>query len=728
MTRSAQPALDPVQESVLTFEVDGMTCASCASRIERVLGRQEGVDAASVNLAGRSASVRVGDAADPDALTRAVESIGYRLTLRRPDEDRPSLTEAYTQEAIRQWGRFWTAAALSVPLMVLAMAGPDTTWSRITQLVLATPVVLWTGAPFHRTALKQLRNLTASMDTLISMGSMVAYAYSVWTLFDGGMPFFETAAMIVTLITLGRAFEAQAKGRASTAIHRLAELGARQARVLVNGTERMVAVESLVPGDIMVVNPGEKIPTDGRITEGQSSVDESMLTGESVPVDHAPGDEVFGATVNQQGRIVIEATRVGADTALSQIVRLVEDAQATKAPVQKLADRVSAVFVPAVIGIAAVTAIVWLIIGGDVTAAMRSAVAVLIIACPCALGLATPTAIMVGSGRGAELGVLFKTPEVFERAHDVDMVLFDKTGTLTTGTMTLTDVVTDAGHDRLLYLAGSVEAASGHPIGRAVADGAEAAGVQLTTSVVAESFAGMGVVGTVDGVEVLVGKEKLAADRGFVVGERWTAELARLEAEAKTAFLTGWNGEITGVIAVADTLRPESAPAVARLTDRQFSVGLITGDNRHTAETIAADVGISEVVAEVLPGDKAAEVVRFQEVGSTVAFVGDGVNDAPALTTADLGVAIGSGAEVAREAGDVVLVSSDPRLVGVALDLASSTFRVIRQNLFWAFFYNVAAIPLAASGLLDPMIAAGAMAFSSVSVVTNSLRLRRFDS
>lgn len=715
----------PDSEAILSFDVEGMTCASCASRVERILGRQPGVDAAAVNLATRTATVRIGETVDPDALAEAVHRIGYGLSLRQADDRPKSLTDAYSSEAAALWRRFWVAVGLSLPLMGLAMLGPHATWNSVLQWVLATPVVLWAGAGFHATAWRQLRVPTASMETLISMGSLVAYLYSVWAVFSGAMPYFETAAMIITFITLGRAFEARAKGRASTALQRLAELGARQARVLVDGEERMMDVSALVPGDLMVVHPGEKIPTDGVIVEGVSSVDESMLTGESVPVDRREGDEVFGATVNQQGTLHVRATRTGSDTALAQIMRLVEEAQAAKAPVQRLADRISSVFVPAVIATAVLTALGWIVATGEITSAMRAAVAVLIIACPCALGLATPTAIMVGSGRGAEVGVLYKRPEVFEQAHTVDTILFDKTGTITTGVMTLTDVVTDEPRDRFLRLVGSVEAASGHPIGKAVADGAEAEDVELVTDAKAEALPGMGVVGTVDGVEVVVGKAKLMADRGLAVPSGLADRLASLEGEGKTAFLAGWDGLARGAIAVADTVRPEARGAIAALQAAGVTTGMVTGDNRRTAERIADEVGIQEVVAEVMPGDKASEVERFQRQGAVVAFVGDGVNDAPALTTADLGMAIGSGTDVAREAGGVVLISSDLSLVPRALELAAKTFRVIRQNMFWAFAYNVAAIPLAAAGLLDPMIAAAAMAFSSVSVVTNSLRLRR---
>ncbi len=712
----------------LTFEVEGMTCAACAARIERVLSKQEGVDAAVVNFAGAEARVRVGAMVDPHALEAAVEKIGYRIAQVTEGDERQSLVAKYSEEESAQWRRFWWAVALSAPVMALAMLGPmDATWSKYVQWMLATPVVFVLGAQFHRVALKQVRSLGASMDTLISLGTTVAYGYSAWAVFTGEHVFFETAAMITTLILLGRSFEARAKGRASNAIARLLELGAKEATVLRDGTEHTVPVDRLLPGDRLVVRPGEKVPTDGVIVEGRSSLDESMLTGESLPVDKGPGDDVFGATVNQQGRLVVEARKVGADTALAQIVRLVEDAQASKAPVQRLADRVSAVFVPTVIAIAAATAVVWLALGNPFAGALEAAVAVLIIACPCALGLATPTAIMVGSARGAELGVLFKGAEVFERSRSVDTVMFDKTGTLTTGMMTLTDFETSEDPVAFLHRVGSVEAASEHPIGQAVALGAEERDVELAPVSDFEAVAGHGVIGTVDGTEIVVGKAKLVADRGLVIPERWQTRLSDLERQGKTAFLAGWNGEAHGVIAVADTVRPSSAHTVARLHQLGVSTAMITGDNLRTAETIAGAVGIDRVVAEVLPGEKADEVARLQADGALVAFVGDGINDAPALTRADLGMAIGTGTDVAIEAGDIVLMSGNPELVATAMLLARRTFRTIKENLFWAFFYNVAAIPLAAAGLLNPMIAAGAMAFSSVSVVTNSLRLRRFE-
>jgi heavy metal translocating P-type ATPase len=636
------------------------------------------------------------------------------------------MMERYHEHEHGQWRKFWIAAALTLPAMLLAMFGPDTEWSRFLQGALVTPVVFWGGWQFHRVAFRQARTLGANMDTLISLGSLAAYLYSIWALAIGEPVFFETAGVIVTLITLGRAFESRAKGRASEAVHRLLELGAKEARVMTADGERLIPVDAVIPGDLMVVLPGEKIPTDAVIESGRSSVDESMLTGESLPVDKGDGDPVYGATVNQEGRLELRATAVGSDTALAGIVQMVEQAQGSKAPIQRLADRVSAVFVPVVIVIAVATAIAWLALGNDFAAAVQAGVAVLIIACPCALGLATPTAIMVGSGRGAELGILFKRAEVFEMAGKVDTVVFDKTGTLTSGAMTLSDASTDGDHREFLRLVASVEAASGHPIGKAVALGADDAEIDLVVPDQVESLAGVGVIGTIDGREIVVGKAKLLADRGLRISERWLMELARLEDEGKTAFLAGWDGEARGVVAVADTIRDGAAQAVARLRTDGLTTVMITGDNQRTADRIANEVGIDEVHAEVLPGEKADLVARLQGMGRTVVFVGDGINDAPALTRSDLGMAMGSGTGVAVEAGDVVLLNPDPGLVPVGIELAAATLGTIRQNLFWAFGYNTAAIPIAAAGLLDPMIAAGAMAFSSLSVVMNALRLRRF--
>ncbi len=711
----------------ITFDVEGMTCASCALRIERVLGKQDGVETAIVNYAGHEARAEIGPDVDVEALRAAVAKIGYEIEPVVAGEERVSVTERYDEEVVYQRRNLIGAAGFTIPVFLLAMLGPEETWNFALQAVLTTVVVFGFGWQFHKAAWKQITSMSPAMDTLVSVGTITAWGYSLFAMVEGSAVFFDTAAMITSLILLGRFFEARAKGRASRAITKLLELGAKQARVVRDGSELMVDVGDVLVGDTVVALPGEKIPTDGRITAGSSSVDESMLTGESMPVDKAPGDDAFGATINQQGRLEIEVMKVGEGTALAQIVRLVEDAQATKAPVQRLADRVSAVFVPTVLVIAAVVFVAWMAASeGDVPVALRNAVAVLIIACPCAMGLATPTAIMVGSGRGAELGVLFKNAEVFERARAVDVVVFDKTGTLTRGAMTLTDVVTDDDEAHFLALAASVEAASEHPIGKAVALGAEERDVELSTPTDFTALHGQGVVGTVEGIEVTVGKAKLMAERGLQIPEPYADAMDRIESVGNTAFLVGWDGAVQGTIGVADTVRASSADAVSTLEEMGVEVVMLTGDNRRTAETIAAEIGITSVIAEVLPGDKAEEIRRLQHEGRSVGFVGDGINDAPALSQADLGMAVGSGTDVAIEAGDVVLMSGDPMLAVTSLRLARRTFSTIKQNLFWAFGYNTAAIPLAALGFLNPMIAAGAMAFSSVSVVTNSLRLRRF--
>ena len=710
----------------ITFDVEGMTCASCALRIERILSKQDGVDEAVVNFAGQEARAVIQPGTDVAGLQAAIEKIGYEIHPLTPGEERETPVARYAKEVRYQRRNVLLAAAFTLPLMIISMFGPDTQTAKVWQLVLSTPVVFVFGSQFHVTAFKRLRGFDATMDTLISVGSLAAWGYSVWAMFNDQPVYFETAAMIITLILLGRYFEARAKGNASQAVTKLLELGAKEARVLRNGEAVMVDPVDLRPGEVVVVLPGEKIPTDGVVVAGRSSIDESMLTGESVSVDRQVGDDVFGATINQQGRLEIEVTRVGPNTALAQIVRLVEDAQASKAPVQKLADRISSVFVPVVISIAVVVFFGWLIATGEISTAVRNGVAVLIIACPCALGLATPTAIMVGSGRGAELGVLFKGAEVFERSRTIDTVVFDKTGTLTRGAMTLSDVVTDQDENRFLYLVASVEAASEHPIGKGVALGAEERGVELGATDEVAAVAGRGIIGSIDGTEVVVGKAKLMADQGLHIAARYLDALGAVERQGKTGFLGGWDGEVRGMLAVADTVRASSRETITKLHELGAETVMLTGDNRRTADAIAAQVGIDTVLAEVLPGDKAEEVARLQAMGKTVAFVGDGINDAPALTRADLGMAVGTGTDVAIEAGDIVLMSGDPALAATALRLGRSTFRTIKQNLFWAFFYNTAAIPLAAAGLLNPMIAAAAMAFSSVSVVTTSLRLRKF--
>ena len=720
--------LDQTQEEA-RFDVEGMSCASCALRIERILSKQPGVSEATVNFAGAEARVVFDETEiDPQSLQQAVRKIGYEISEIVPEavEERQPVAKRYAEEARAQRRNVIGAAILTIPVAVLAMAGIDTTWSRLLQWVLSTPVLFVFGWQFHRAAVLRARSFDASMDTLVSLGTVAAYVFSVWSLFQRDHLYFETAAIITTFILLGRFFEAVAKGRASGAIARLLELGAKEARVIREDREIMIPIDTVIVGDLLVVKPGEKIPVDGVVVEGQSSVDESMLTGESVPVDHDPGDRVYGATINQQGRLVIKATRIGGETALAQIVRMVEEAQSSKAPVQRLADRVSRFFVPIVMFIAAGTFAVWMLQGSDLTPAFTAAVAVLIIACPCALGLATPIGIMVGSGRGAEIGVFFKRAETFERSRRIDVVVFDKTGTLTEGMMALADVVTNEDESRFLYLVASVEAASSHPIGKAVALGAEEREIELGSVDEFVNHAGLGVSGTIDNVRVVVGKAKLVADAGMLIPDIYSEAVERIEAQAKTTFLAGWDGEVRGVISVADTVKPSAAGAVSELRGMGVEVAMLTGDNQRTAAAIAAQLGITRVLAEVMPEHKVEEIRRLQEQGLVVAFVGDGVNDAPALTQADLGIAVGTGTDIAIEAGDVVLMSGDPALVVRVMRLARRTFRTIVENLFWAFFYNVAAIPLAALGLLNPMIAAGAMAFSSVSVVTNSLRLRRF--
>jgi heavy metal translocating P-type ATPase len=695
-----------------------MTCASCALRVERTLARQPGVTAATVNFAAGKARVEHSGDADPESLVEAVAKIGYQLVAATPDrpDHRPEAAER------QQWRRFWIAAALSLPAVILAMALPGVGWAAWVEALLATPVVIWAGWQFHHKAFLLARRFTAGMDTLISIGSLAALGWSWAALLAGdGHVFFETAAVIVTFITLGRALETRAKGRAGKALRALAELGAREARIRRADTEVTIPVEQVLPGDLMVIHPGEKVPTDGVIIEGRSSFDESMLSGESLPVDKEAGEPVYGATVNVQGLVVVEATTVGVETALARIIALVEEAQAGKAPVQRLADRIAGVFVPVVLIIATATLVGWLLSGSVPGEAVRAAVAVLIIACPCALGLATPTAIMVGSGRGAEAGIFFKNPEVFERARLLDVDLFDKTGTLTTGAMTLTDV---AGEE-LLEAVAAIEAASGHPIGKAVALGAEQRGIQIPPAEEVTAIPGAGASGVVGGRRYLIGKAKLLSDHGYLVPESLLGNVAAWEEEGKTAFLVGLEGEARAAIAVADTVRPDSAAAVAALSRMGIETVMVTGDNHRTAEAIARQAGIDRVIAEVLPAEKVAAVAAFQHQGRRVGFVGDGINDAPALAQADLGIAVGTGTEVAIESGDVVIMSGNPLLVPEAVNLARHTYRAIRQNLFWAFAYNVAAIPLAALGLLDPMIAAAAMAFSSVSVVLNSLRLRR---
>jgi Cu+-exporting ATPase len=683
----------------------------------------------------------------------AVEAAGYRATLpqraERHEPDARGLGADDASASLRR--RVLVSAALSLPVLLLAMipALQFDYWQWLS-LQLATPVVLWAAWPFHRAAWANLRHGAATMDTLVSVGVLAAWLWSLYALFLGGagpagmkMPFdllpgrgagadeiyLETAAVVTTFILAGRWFEARAKRRAGGALTALLELGAKDVAVLdAGGVERRVPVESLQPGDRFVVRPGDKVATDGIVEEGASAVDQSLLTGESVPVEKAPGDEVAGATVNAGGRLVVRATKVGADTALAQIARLVTDAQSGKAPVQRLADRVSGVFVPVVLGLAVATLGLWLGAGASADFAFTAAVAVLIIACPCALGLATPTALLVGTGRGAQLGLLIKGPEVLESTRAVDTIVLDKTGTVTTGRMSLVDVVTVATTDRatVLRIAGALEDASEHPVARAVAGAArEALGVLPAVADFA-NCEGLGVTGVVDGHGVQVGRPALMAEWSLRVPAELDSARRAAEAQGRTAVLVAWDGAVRALLVVADTVKPTSAEAIGRLRALGLTPILLSGDNEATARAVAAEVGIDEVIAEVLPADKAAVVRRLQADGRTVAMVGDGVNDAPALAQADLGLAIGTGTDVAIEASDLTLVSGDLRAAAAAIRLSRATLRTIRQNLVWAFGYNVAALPLAAAGLLNPLIAGAAMALSSVSVVANALRLRRF--
>ena len=721
--------------ATVTSEVDltvsGMTCGSCAARVEKILGRQEGVERAGVNFVTERATVVF----DPsrvsvDDLVAAVGRIGYGLAPVAPSAGADGAGAEAALE--RMWlRRVLVAWPLGVVVLVLSLARMHEPWARWSAFVLTVPVQFWAGYPFLHQAAMRARARQANMDTLIAIGTLAAFTYSAVNVASGPAHsdhYFDSAALIVAFLLLGRYLEARAKGRASSAIRTLLELGAKEARVVVGGEERLVPVEAVEVGDVLRVRPGEKIPVDAEVVDGRSAVDESVLTGESVPVDKAPGDRVAGATINAQGALTLRATAVGADTALAQIVRLVEEAQGSKAPVQRLADRISGVFVPFVLALATLTIGGWWLVAGDPGGGLVAAVAVLIIACPCALGLATPTAIMVGTGRGAAMGVLIKGGEVLERSKRVDTVVFDKTGTLTRGEMALTDVVPLDGEsaEEVLRRAGALEASSEHPVGRAVVDGARARLGDLPPARGFASVAGHGVRGQVDGVVVHVGRGRHLKEAGLEGSAALDEETGRLEGEGRTAIQVGWEGRVRGVLAVADTMRDDAPAAVAELRSMGIDVVMITGDNRRTATAIAGRVGITRVLSEVLPADKVDELRRLQEDGRVVAMVGDGINDAPALVQADLGIAIGTGTDVAIESSDITLLSGDLAGVATAIRLSRRTLRTILQNLGWAFGYNVAAIPLAVAGALDPVIAGAAMAFSSVSVVANSLRLYRF--
>ena len=722
---------------VLVFDVAGMTCASCAARVERTLQRQPGVTAAGVNFATGRATVEL-DVATPAPETEligAVGRVGYRLEPLAALRSAPGSEQAVEQAAWLR--RLVVAWPLSIATLVLSLFWPHATWSRFATAALATPVIFWAGWPFIRSAVVRARARSANMDTLIALGTVSAFAFSTFELIWGGHSHgatgfgdhlhYDTATLIAAFLLTGRFIEARVKGSATGAMRALLELGAREACLVFGSVERMVPVESVRVGDVVRVRPGEKVPVDGVVVGGVSAVDESMLTGESVPVDKAPGDHVVGATVNQQGVLTIEASGVGADTALAGIVRLVERAQGSKAPIQRLADRIAAVFVPIVLVLAGITFLGWWAIGGDAGKGVLAAVAVLIVACPCALGLATPMAIMVGTGRGASLGILIKGGEILERSRVVDTIVMDKTGTLTAGRLVVTDIVPAPGVEaaELLALVAAAEAGSEHPVGQAlVAAGAD--GAQSATVENFEAVPGLGVLATVGGRRVTVGRPALLEGGGLSIPTGLATEAARLEAGGRTVVFAGWDGAARGLMALADTLKPAAPGAVAGLRAIGIDVLMVTGDNEATARAIAAQVGIDRVLAGVLPSGKAAEIARLQAEGRIVAMVGDGVNDAPALVQADLGIAIGTGTDVAIEASDITLLSPDLNGVARALQLSRRTYATILKNLGWAFGYNLAAIPLAAFGLLNPIVAGAAMGFSSVSVVANSLRLSRF--
>ncbi|MGI8694209.1 MAG: heavy metal translocating P-type ATPase [Geodermatophilaceae bacterium] len=740
----------------IELRIDGMTCASCAARIEKKLNRMPGVEA-SANYATEKAHVLLPDGTTVDDAVATVAATGYTARIpepARPAVERPGGAEGEAPEdaevtALRR--RLLISGVLTVPVVLLAMIAPlqFDNWQWLA-LTLAAPVVVWGALPFHRAAWSNARHAAATMDTLISVGVLAAFGWSLYALFLGGagdpglrmtfrlIPergsgadevYLEVAAAVTVFILAGRYFEARAKKRSGAALRALLEMGAKDVAVRRDGAEIRIPVDQLLVGDEFVVRPGEKVATDGQVVEGSSAVDASMLTGEPVPVEVGPGDPVVGATVNAGGRLVVRVTRVGADTQLAQMARLVEQAQSGKAPVQRLADRISAVFVPIVIVVAVATLGFWLGAGAGAEVAFTAAVAVLIIACPCALGLATPTALLVGTGRGAQLGILIKGPQILESTRRVDTIVLDKTGTVTTGLMRLVEVIPASGvqETELLLLAGALEDASEHPIAAAIAAGARERVGALPAVESFTSEQGLGVQGVVDGHAVVAGRAGWLAEQwAQPLSEDLQAARDAAESAGRTVIAVGWDGAVRGLLVVSDTVKATSPQAVAELTDLGLRPVLLTGDNERAARTIAAEVGITEVIAEVMPAGKVDVVRRLQAEGRVVAMVGDGVNDAAALAQADLGIAMGTGTDVAIEASDLTLVRGDLRTAVDAIRLSRQTLRTIKGNLFWAFAYNVAAIPLAVSALLNPLIAGAAMAFSSVFVVTNSLRLRRF--
>lgn len=711
------------------LNIEGMNCSACSSRIERVLSEKDSIQRAVVNLTTSKAIVEHDERETAQTLIAQIEELGFKAF--EEEEGRDFEKEKREKEVQTLKWQLAISAALTLPLflaMFFHMAGIHTILSNgYFQLALATPVQFAIGKRFYSGAYHSIKGGGANMDALIAMGTSAAYFYSLYhVIVDIPVYYFEASAMIITLILLGKLLETIAKGRTSEAIKKLMGLKAKTARVIRDGAELELDIDEVVIGDKIVVRPGEKIPVDGKVVEGNSSVDESMLTGESMPVGKSEGDGVIGGTINKNGRIVFVAEKIGKDTAISQIIKLVEEAQESKAPVQRLADRISGIFVPTVMGIALLTFIVWFAITRDMNSSLIPAVAVLVIACPCALGLATPTAIMVGTGRGAENGILIKGGEHLEEAHKLDAIVLDKTGTITKGMPELTDVqAIGIEENKLLQLVASAENASEHPLGEAIVKGATQRGIELLDVESFDSITGKGIVAKVGGQEVLVGNRALMADMKIAAGEVYST-MEEHENDGKTAMIVAVDGQLSGVVAVADTVKEHSAEAIAKLKEMDIEVYMITGDNERTARAIAAQVGIENVLAEVLPEHKAEEVEKLKALGKQVGMVGDGINDAPALASSNVGFAIGTGTDIAIEAGDITLIKGDLRDIPKAISLSKQTMKTVRQNLFWAFIYNTLGIPVAALGLLNPMIAGAAMAFSSVSVLTNSLRLKKY--
>lgn len=723
--------------------ITGMTCAACAARIEKVLAGAAGVQQVNVNLATNRATVEY-DAGQisPRQIKSLVDQVGYQAEVLESSRDADREKEARQQEIARLKRLFTISAIFSAPLflimlgMIFRIPLPQVLHQPLTQFLLATPVQFYVGWTFYRGAYQSLRSGSANMDVLVALGTSAAYLLSVYNSLQPYESvhelhlYFESSAVIITLILLGKLFEAIAKGKTSEAIRKLIGLQPKTARVVRDGQEQDIAIEAVMVGDVLVVRPGERIPVDGVVIDGSSSVDESMLTGESLPIDKTVGDTVIGATINKHGSFRMRATKVGADTALAQIIKIVEDAQGSKAPIQRMADQISGIFVPIVVGVALITLLGWYLYSQSWEAAIINMTAVLVIACPCALGLATPTSIMVGTGRGAEQGILFKGGEHLENAHKVTAIVLDKTGTITQGEPSLTDIIGlgefASREQELLALTAAVEKLSEHPLGQSIVRAAEERGQQLASADNFSAVPGQGISATLAGREVLVGNRRLMQQQGIDLAE-FLPQLEGLEEGGKTAMLAAVDGQLAGILAVADTIKESSPEAIVALQDLGIEVYMLTGDNWRTARAIAAQVGIDEehVLAEVLPENKAEEVNRLKAAGRQVGMVGDGINDAPALATADVGFAIGTGTDVAIEAADVTLMRGDLRSIVDAIRLSRLTMRNIRQNLFWAFFYNSLGIPVAALGFLSPIVAGAAMAFSSVSVVTNSLRLRR---